>query len=881
MGDPEAHRTVDVTAENNVNPSNQHASRSTMEGEIALDGTSRSNHLAQGDPEDLRTDCRDCWRLSALLLATVTNVVVKIQAINPSLKRLRTVLNEAVVVVGSRTDLEVSSMYDVFEKELLTCISTKTCISLESQPTLDDTSIREQIQVLQLYRRELLDTLTKLREWKPLPTDILNAYPRVWARDRDASDFAHLSLASTSRSCTNALISHDIIWLGGKHDGYPLSSLQNYMQLRYGTHAELVALENTSAQEFAALFQSYLTFGLIQAVAAQEIPEDRLLRTNSNGHLVFSTHNLHSIFHEFRDRAEAVKQSNLDLYRMWYARAMNALGIVNSTLLHVTDEPTNCPFTRAGLDPDDVSRILFTIGAIGEALHKQCFQFETEVRPPRWFRTVSHSQPHVRDMIAAGWCPFTIAKLSPSKCLVGYASTCKPFVRDGLGEVGHVGCTEETCTLNTIDGATYRNRHTMESCSCTYSQPSLEHVTATLARGDIPIITIPDLRVDSSGSGTMDMICTSASVTPYVAISHVWADGLGSTTEQGLPTCQLRRLVSLTRKLVRGGTFWIDGLCVPGDKEYRKRAIRLMGRTYRDASVVLVIDSGIRTCSIHAPLEEKLLRIVTSGWMQRLWTLQESLLASTLVFEFTDGLVAIQDLIPYSPCDMTHPVRLCFYGDIFSLMKNVLRDETRRTRTALGLGEVAAALQYRTTSKPEDETLAISSLLDVDVSQLLAAPPDERMTTLFMMLRRLPFDIPFIRGAKLTKPGFRWAPRTLMGHGGQLMSVDESNCTAICTRDGLLATYGCISFNTKTFRGSDPPWALREDSGNRWFAVYSDIGESDQVTCNAILVRSLPLETASNGAAVMIDWDDHSHSQIGERGFSPPASTRAIAFVAY
>ena len=39
---------------------------------------------------------------------------------------------------------------------------------------------------------------------------------------------------------------------------------------------------------------------------------------------------------------------------------------------------------------------------------------------------------------------------------------------------------------------------------------------------------------------------------PYVAISHVWADGLGSNTERGSPTCQIKRMHKYVCKLLPG-----------------------------------------------------------------------------------------------------------------------------------------------------------------------------------------------------------------------------------------------------------------------------------------------------------------------------------------
>jgi hypothetical protein len=78
-----------------------------------------------------------------------------------------------------------------------------------------------------------------------------------------------------------------------------------------------------------------------------------------------------------------------------------------------------------------------------------------------------------------------------------------------------------------------------------------------------------------------------SSLTPYVAISHVWADGLGNPASNGLPRCQLDKLFALLGDLINPSTFasirfkksstiqralwnrtsrryfWMDTFCIP------------------------------------------------------------------------------------------------------------------------------------------------------------------------------------------------------------------------------------------------------------------------------------------------------------------------------
>lgn len=62
----------------------------------------------------------------------------------------------------------------------------------------------------------------------------------------------------------------------------------------------------------------------------------------------------------------------------------------------------------------------------------------------------------------------------------------------------------------------------------------------------------------------------------------------------------------------------------------------MMRRTYADAAAVLVIDPGIEPLLLSTSTKERRsLGILTSGWTQRLWTLQEAVVAVNLIFKFS------------------------------------------------------------------------------------------------------------------------------------------------------------------------------------------------------------------------------------------------------
>jgi hypothetical protein len=135
--------------------------------------------------------------------------------------------------------------------------------------------------------------------------------------------------------------------------------------------------------------------------------------------------------------------------------------------------------------------------------------------------------------------------------------------------------------------------------------------------------------------------------TKYVAVSHVWAHGLGGTTETGLPICQVARLARLAKAILKcpleNAVFWINSTCIPGAPEARGQTISQLGQVYKNACAVLVVDDSIsQVGSATSHLRKDImLAISASDWMHRLWTFQEGLLAKTLYFEMHELLFEV------------------------------------------------------------------------------------------------------------------------------------------------------------------------------------------------------------------------------------------------
>lgn len=358
----------------------------------------------------------------------------------------------------------------------------------------------------------------------------------------------------------------------------------------------------------------------------------------------------------------------------------------------------------------------------------------------------------------------------------------QPFIRQSADE--HRTCTAASCAIYTVSNTDeYKLRHVEPACECEYIRPQSGEVESVLRSGDIPVVVY-----DGEDLMVLPAVATEL---PYVAISHVWADGLGSSTEDGLPTCQIARIARHVQALVpaSGGAFWMDSLCIPGSTALRTRAIRRRAQAYTDAALVLVLDAVIRAqCAASRQPHENVFWLAVSGWVRRVWTLQEGILARELHCEFSDGLVNVADLER-----ALRATRLQVpYREYLPLLHYRSTRQRPEGTSQCEIGDVVKLLQRRSTAKSEDETLAVAGLLPIDVNELLQVPGPspadvaaQRMRSFYLQLKTLPRQLLTNGARKLEIPNFRWAPKRLTEN----MDAWTYFGTATCTADGLRGVY--------------------------------------------------------------------------------------------
>jgi hypothetical protein len=143
----------------------------------------------------------------------------------------------------------------------------------------------------------------------------------------------------------------------------------------------------------------------------------------------------------------------------------------------------------------------------------------------------------------------------------------------------------------------------------------------------------------------------------YIAISHVWADGLGNPDENSMYRCQLKlmqeRVTNVARRMrdclqdpqTFKAWFWIDTLCVQAEESPEKTAaIASMETVYKKAAAVLVIDSDLELIDeVFWPAHITIM-ILSSMWITRLWTIQEAAFAHEVFFQLRNFAITESQL---------------------------------------------------------------------------------------------------------------------------------------------------------------------------------------------------------------------------------------------
>jgi hypothetical protein len=370
----------------------------------------------------------------------------------------------------------------------------------------------------------------------------------------------------------------------------------------------------------------------------------------------------------------------------------------------------------------------------------------------------------------------------------------------GVGRGRHRHCTLQRCLGEKIDESSYRTAHTRDDCECDFGGPDIRKVIQILDDAEVPAFVVREYPSSTGGPSrvSIDVVRTTVR-SDYVAISHVWADGLGNKSDNRLPRCQILRIARLVCALTgcEGQPFWIDTFGILRDLEQRKKGLAVMNATYRLAAKVLVLDGGLQQHTSYPTFEnelagidavkaenirvgvalELLLQVICCSWTSRLWTLPEGMLGPELHFQFSDGTIELGDLIaqirPWPFIGTT------VVADILSSLIRLrpkLRTQTRRNQAPIDpfmsrwpggdpYGQFITtfhALEFRDTTRKEDEATCLGIHLNLNLEAILSRPYPERLQALLSQLEQIPSDLMFTHGDRIPRYPYRWAPLHLL-----------------------------------------------------------------------------------------------------------------------
>ncbi|KIJ52516.1 hypothetical protein M422DRAFT_64970 [Sphaerobolus stellatus SS14] len=579
----------------------------------------------------------------------------------------------------------------------------------------------------------------------------------------------------------------DVLFLGLVYDGkgfmdYP--ERHGWFQISHNEIHYLLReddLEGNDDYE-AAFYQSWLYMGLlIEVLRAYDVVVDFKDFFRFEGNDIFiTTEKLGKYLQDMIDNDETFNDEAEREGRLFYALAMlgKAFDFVKGAETQVHG------FGRI-LSEEIVLSIMLLGKALQGALRfiTERFIVLNEDNIPGATRKALEGFEHLASqfirnrLLQANWCPSDISFMD-SFMDVENAYYCSLLERKRTAD--HGTCTSDECLAYQIDDATYITRHIEEECTCEYIQVDVPVVIKILNDGGMPAIQI-SLSERNEVQELLVLDVWSDPRTEYIAISHVWSDGLGNVEANSLPKCQLLRLrtlcAALSETLMPDGKpsmimpIWIDTLCVPLERKPRNLALRVMSETYRKARSVLVLDKELLDSSLNATRQEKILRISISAWSRRLWPLQESALARQVNFQFREGSFdpeegRLTDKIDERALSWRTNalVMSLYYGRIRPMFKDGKQEPWEFVF-------LARALLFRRTSKREDETVCLSSIFELDVKPLLQhSSADLRMQEFYKGLTSIPTNALFLERPRLASPGFRWAPNTFLERKASLVN---------------------------------------------------------------------------------------------------------------
>ena len=559
-------------------------------------------------------------------------------------------------------------------------------------------------------------------------------------------------------------------------------------QLPYSHQMQLALLSKSELESF---YQTWLFFGLIHEILGDLYVPANFIYTCEDQCGITKAVSTSKLITALEKWVTLVQAGRVDP-SVTYAHVAQCLCLAHAALA--------IPAIRSKFDPD-IKLSLASLGQTFTYAAKKAFNMTDSTQDdkcPSTWRQLTDDDYWKRRLLLHGWCVTEITLILDTISSLQTLHFLACLDKTGA-EHSHHGCDKQQCMVYQNDLGHYQTQHVSKECRCTELSIDPDALHNILKTEAVPLIRVN--RSQTLGELSID-IFPSRPTSRYVALSHVWADGLGNPHANALPRCQLFNLGKIVREMNISARsrdvqdhrangkgveeneednedilIWCDTLCCPvGPEEAKHLALESMYRTYQNATHCLVLDAFIRQYNVESlDMDEVSMRILTSPWMRRLWTLQEGALpalANRLWFQLAHKAVNLRELrINARDKYFSSIGRRGLAGDMLrrigSFANMFLEDNCTPPRA--DLGKVIDALHHRSVSILSDEPLLIGNLLGLDAAQILNGGDGaigQRINRLWRLLPSavdgIPKNLLFRVGPRLSEPGLRWAPATLL-----------------------------------------------------------------------------------------------------------------------
>jgi hypothetical protein len=582
-------------------------------------------------------------------------------------------------------------------------------------------------------------------------------------------------------------------WYGADHDTTAdydvVYDLVEYAALRGWSKSQLTEmctvehLTSTKAENIG-IIQSMLFFGVWEALTDTRLPSSEyVFESASGGGKELRTMGLRSIFvkmfHRLLNEADNFDyfKSKLQVFKKIQEQLINWVYKLAEYVHMVENTEVQTKVAQiARLGGFSAESIVKFRHNFPPSLKYQLLRSVTDY--PIWSGII------VKKLSLYGWCPNMLHRVRKGRMeFLELLLVLGP--QEAATGSDHSQCNEAACVANNVN-ADFKAKHRSVSCNCPYFTLPLQEIERTLRNGKYFLV---DMSKFWDGGNPSAALVPYEPGLPYVAISHVWSHGLGGSADQGVPLCQLNRLFQVLpwqhEKPAKYRYIWLDTLCIPLNHDLKMQSISMMEGIYRNAAAVLVLDSGISHLKFHEQHIELIgVELCVCDWNGRLWTFHEKELAKELFVAFEDASISMETILQKLRSTNT-PLQF--------LSRDFLK-QSRNWESATLLRAVLSSLRGRQSSDARDEPLVIATLVGKDNTSLTKMTGEDRYCGLWELMERIPSDIIFSGvESRLSKPGFRWAPKSFMTPEHMIRFSAQAPLDARVSRMGLTSQYVALS----------------------------------------------------------------------------------------